>query len=576
MFAHVVPLSSLAISLLFAAAPQGNAYAASKRSIREWASCTGTADDTSGAITAFAAAKGGAFTLVVDCPVRLHSGLAIDRAIFIEQKTSVEFTGAGKFFVDNIFHPAFVIANSSDIHLTNWNVEWVGSMSVNPDVGGYVLADKFVESDGRGQPAAAFNDLILTKWLETNRNITFDESHGYVKAVWVGAVNASAVFFITGNAADVVFSGLKLYVAGGVGGNKFIPMAFSLSQNWKSRQTVTGRTPITSKYLAVPHGLTFSGVTLDGTLMGWQGNVRDAMFENITSRRYGDMQDFRGANVGGIGKWFPPPHLFYLNYAYAGDPQLFNSNIHIDGVKDVGPRVGVARDKGGSDSVSGYALSLKLGCTECSVDNYKSTRPDGFMDVLPSENLTVSNVYASFDSEFIHDTFPSGLRFPGTGYTHVEFENVQMVDTSASTLKGVIGHAASATNVGIVFNNFQVRMNRWAGSDIPLPTIGGRSNSISMDLEMSAQSMQVSYFLHDSVASTLKAMPTTVRAGGSTILTWSSAGADSCTASGAWSGSVGTRGSRVVKVGTADNYDFNLSCRNSSQSSRTTLRVDTE
>ena len=523
---------------------------------------------------AFEAARDDAFTLLIDCPVRLHSGLAADRSIFIDHNTTVQFSGSGKFVIDNLFHPAFVIANSSDIKLINWNVEWVGSMPVNPDVGGYILGGKFVASSGQTQPAGAFNDLVLTPWLETNRDIKFDETRGYVKPIWVGAVNTSAVFYITGNSANVVFTGLNLYVASSAGGSKFIPMAFSLSENWKSRQTVSGRTPITAQYVAMPHGLTFSGVTLDGTLMGWQGNARDVMFEHITSRRYSDLQDSGGKNVGGIKKWFPPPHLFYLNYGYDGDSKLFNANIHIDGVQDLGPRIGVARDKGGSDTVSGYALSLKLGCEDCSVDNYKSTRPDGFMDVLPSNNLTVSNVYASFDSEFIHDTFPPGIRFPSTGYTHVKFQDIQLVDTAASTLRGAVGHAVSPTNVGIVFSNVQMQMNRWAGSDLPLPVIGGRSNNVSLDMDMSAQSTQVSHLLYGSVASTLKATPTTVHAGGSTILTWSSAGARSCTASGAWSGAVPARGSRVVKVGSADNYDFNLSCKNSTQSSRASLRVD--
>src|SRR5208282_627634 len=115
--------------------------------------------------------------------------------------------------------------------------------------------------------------------------------------------------------------------------------------------------------------------------------VQDATFENITSHRYGDLQDANGGNVGGIGKWFAPPHLFYLNYVTDGDPALFNTNIQIRNVVDDGPRVGVARDKGGSDSISGYALSLKIGCIDCVVDTYSSSRPDGFLDVLPSNNL---------------------------------------------------------------------------------------------------------------------------------------------------------------------------------------------
>ena len=545
-----------------------------KKSIGNWVNCGGgNADDTSGAIEAFAAARHGAFTLVVDCPVHLHSGMAIDRGIFIDTGTTVKFTGSGKFFVDNMFHPAFIIADSHDITLTDWNVEWDGIFPVNPNVGGYELDGKFVSAPGTKQPAGAFNDLILTKWLADNRSVTFDEAHGWVKSVWVGGVNPAAVFFMTGDSYYVAVTGMKLYVPPNVGANHFMPMAFSFSANWRGQQTVHGATPHTKKYVEVPHRLTFSGVKLDGTLMGFQGNAWDALFEDITSLRYGDSQDSMGGHVGGIGKWFPPPHLFYLNYAYTGDPGLFNTNIHIENVSDMGPRLGVARDKGGSDGISGYALSLKLGCTECSVNNYTSNRPDGFMDVLPSDGMTVSNVNATFDSQFINYVFPAGLRFPGSGYSNVTFENVQMKDTAELSLGGPIGNAASATNEALVFSNVQIELNRWAGSDLPLPTIGGLTNNVALNYTMTGQSMKVTHLQKGAVTSTLKATPTAFRAGGSTVLHWSSRDARTCTASGAWSGPIRTSGSVVVKLATTGNHDFTLRCSNGSASSSTTLRV---
>jgi hypothetical protein len=555
----------------------GNANAATvKRSIRDWVSCSSTADETSGAIEAFAAARHNAFTLVVDCAVRLHSGLAIDRAIFIDNGTAVQFTAAGKFIVDNLFHPAFVIANSSDIVLTDWNVEWDSSVPVDPDVRGFELGGKFIDQKGITQPAGAFNDIVLSKWLVANRSITFNEERGYVNPVWVGAVNMSAVFYITGSTANVAFVGLKLGVPNAASGDKFLPMAFSLSQNWKSNQTVTGKTPHDAQYLAVPNHLTFSGITLDGTLMGWQGNVQDTLFENITSHRYADLQDAQGKYVGGIDKWFPPPHLFYLNHTLADDPRLYNTNIHFETVNDLGPRLGVARDTG-HDGSSGYAASLKLGCSDCSVDRYDSARPDGFMDMLPSEDLTVTNVVATFDSKFINDMYPAALRFPGTGYSRITFENVQLEDTAADTGKGPLGNAPSSTNGAIVFTNFNLSLKQWSGpaSTVPVPTIGGTSNNISLDVRITEQSTQVSHLMKGTVSATLKATPIQVRPGAATQLTWTSAGASSCSASGAWAGSIGDRGTRVVKVGTADNYDFGLDCRNFAHASNPRLMVTT-
>jgi len=567
--------------VLLAAGLHSSAHASISRSIGEWVSCTGTKDDTAGATEAFAAAANGAFTLVVDCPVLLHSGLAIDRAIFLDNQTTVTFTGAGKFLVDNLFHPAFVIANSTHVTLTGWNVVWQGSVPVNPDVGGYVLDGKFVKAVGSLQPAGAFNDITLTGWLQAHRNIVFNEQHGFVKAVWVGGVNLSAVFYITGNSNNVVVSGMNLSVPASAGGSEFMPMAFSLSENWISDQTVTGQTPLTAKYAAVPHALTFSGIVLDGTLMGWQGSVQDSMFENITSKRYGDLQDVHGDNVGGIDLWFPPPHLFYFDHTLSGDPALYNANVHFDTVNDVGPRLGVARDTNSSSGGSGYAASLKLECSSCSVDNYTSKRPDGFLDLLPSDNLTVSNVVASVDSAFIHDLFPSGVRFPAVagyppGYTNVTFENVQMTDIAASTTAGPIGSATSPTNVGMVFKNFHVTLNRWADSQLPIPTVGGNANDVALTFSMITQSTQVSYLLYHDVSTTLQESPLTVAKGTAQVqLTWTSRGARACSAAGGWSGSVGVNGSRVVKVAAADAYEFALTCQSSSDSAPTFLQVTT-
>jgi hypothetical protein len=535
--------------------------AANTKSISGWVTCGGTTDQWAGVTKAFAAAKNNAFTLVVDCPVHLSSGLAIDKGIFIDNGTTVEFSGTGKFFVDNMFHPAFVIANSNNISLLNWNVEWDSSVPIDPNFGGYELNGKFVATPGSTQPAGAFNDLVLTPWLASNRSITFNETQGWVKSIWIGGINPAAVFFITGDTSNVVFSGLKLYVPAGAGGYEFIPMAISSSPNWKNNQTVTGKTPMTAQYAAVPHQLTFSGLDLDGVLMGWQGSVQDTMFENITSHRYGDLQDANGGNVGGIGKWFPPPHLFYLN-THATDPALFNNNVHFSNIVDEGIRVGTARDKGGSDSVSGYALSLKLGCNDCTVDTYTSMRPDGFMDVLPSDGLTVSNVKATFDSTFINNVYPAAIRFPQRGYSHITFENIVFTDSTPITTRGPMGNATDPANDTFVFSNVSVVFHSWAGSGLPLPTILGSNNTISLTFSMLAQNTLVSFLLKGPVTSIMEASPIAIRAGASTTLTWSSKAATSCSATGAWSGSVGTSGSKVMKVAAAGSDAFGLNCLN--------------
>jgi hypothetical protein len=97
------------------------------KSISEWVACDGLSDDTEGVARAFEAAKNNAFTLVVDCPVRLHTGTEIRISVTIEDGTTVKFTGAGEFRVDNDSPPAFEVPNPEAVSFVDWNVKYVGS-----------------------------------------------------------------------------------------------------------------------------------------------------------------------------------------------------------------------------------------------------------------------------------------------------------------------------------------------------------------------------------------------------------------------------------------------------------------
>ncbi len=184
--------------------------------------------------------------------------------------------------------------------------------------------------------------------------------------------------------------------------------------------------------------------------MGTQGNTIGATFSNVTAKHVSDLQDTKGANVGGIGQNFPPPHLFYLNFQYNGDPALMNANITIKNVNEVGPRLGNVRPGGG-----GYANSLKLGCKACSVNAYKTNRKDGFMDVLDSDGLSFSNVTATYDSAFVdqYNNWP-GWRWPGGGspvyFKNVTFTHVTLTDLAAETVAGPMSNNIAVDNTNIV------------------------------------------------------------------------------------------------------------------------------
>ncbi|HTD72011.1 MAG TPA: PQQ-binding-like beta-propeller repeat protein [Steroidobacteraceae bacterium] len=60
----------------------------------------------------------------------------------------------------------------------------------------------------------------------------------------------------------------------------------------------------------------------------------------------------------------------------------------------------------------------------------------------------------------------------------------------------------------------------------------------------------------------LTASPTTTGVGQPTTLTWSSTQANSCTASGEWSGALASSGSQVVKPGSVGSHSYSLTCGN--------------
>jgi hypothetical protein len=573
---------ALAVLLPAGTAQHGNfagAYAATAASsspqtqISSWVTCNGTSDDSEGTARAFAAARHGAFTLIVDCPVRLKIGNDVERPIFIDNGTSVEFTGSGKFIVDNIFQPAFVIANSNDITLTNWNVEWVASLPVNDVMHSYMQNGQVIRSGSVLNAGNVFNDERLTPWLSANRAVVFDRARGNVNSIWAGSTNTCAVFFIIGSSSKFNVKGMHVYAPAAAGGDQFIPTVFSFNTGYKSNQTVNAQTALTGAHVAVPHEMYFSDVVVDGSYMGWVGDVQDATFENITSHRYGDLQDANGGNVGGVDKWFAPPHLFYLNYVTDGDPALFNTNIQIRNVVDDGPRVGVARDKGGSDSISGYALSLKIGCIDCVVDTYSSSRPDGFLDVLPSNNLTISNAAATYSSAFLHNLYP-GWRFPKSGYKNLTFENISLKDLSSYTIRAPIGSATQESNENIKLTNVTVGMNHFNGQmKAAIADFYGQGNSVALEYSYAADSSRLSSMQKEPVTVTLSATPDRIKVGESTTLTWTTRDATSCTGGSNWNGSLAPDGSRTVRLTKAGAYDYTVTCRNSGNSSSTTLTV---
>jgi len=453
-------------------------------------------------------------------------------------------------------------------------VEYNASIPVNWDTGGYENNGVFIKESGYAQPAFAFENE-LSGWLEAHRSITFDRSVNHaVSAEWPGATNSCALFFLTGDTSNVVVTGMQLYVPASAGGNRFIPMAFSMTANYKNSQTVSATTTANSSTATIPHNLTFSNIYLDGTYMGWQGSAQTVLFENIHSHRYGDLQDANGNYVGGINKWFAPPHLFYLNYDTEGDEAFVNSNIRIESVVDDGVRVGVARDRGGSDTTSGYAASLKLGCHDCSVNEYSSARPDGVLDILDSNNMTVTNVTASYNSAFLHNLYP-GWRFPQLTQGILTFENVSLEDTAPSSILTPLSPVAAASGQVITMSNIQLELQHWGGkANTPITYFGGTDNKLSLQYTMHDKLETLTHTSAGTVWNNFEATPNTFKSGGAVVLTSSGTPGYTCTASGGWSGQLPSAYStRTIKLTNAGTYAYTVGCKDGSQTLSSTIHV---
>ena len=403
------------------------------RSIREWAQCGEGIDNTDNVRRAFQASSAQHFTLVVDCPIFLNIGTDITRPIFVGSNTSVAMSPDGEFIVNNIFVPAFVLANSNNITFQNWHIEFRARVPVNPDVGGYYVGGRFIAKAGRFQPAYAFNDDTLTSWLGQNRGLNFVRSTAPAKSPWNGPTNTSAVIFMIGDVHDVVVRGLKFTAPQSASPDQLIPVCIQTSAGYIDNEAVERSDHPDPTLMAVPHRLVVQHLYIDGAYMGWVGNLQDTSITYVHSVRYGDMQNADGTDLGGVGKWFAPPHLFYLS---AGNSPIHNRNIVIRHVIDDGQRLGSARDQSG-EKLSGYAASLKIGADNSLVEDYVSYRPDGLLDVTNGDGLTFLNVRGTYNSNFTHGLYP-GLRFPGSGYRNIRFDGLHLEDLAATTSNHVV------------------------------------------------------------------------------------------------------------------------------------------
>lgn len=457
------------------------------RSIREWGvACNATSDETEKFRDAVSDARDNNFVLLIDCPLNIKIGMDIAKPIFIDNNTTIRFKGRGVIYVDNKLVPAFVLANSHNITLQNWVVKYNGGIPISPYTNGYYNNGVWVNTDSKlmSPPSLYFINQTLSNWLTVYRQIVFNRGYSFS----TGLPDPYAIFYIKGDSSNLMFDNMKISSNSPMSrADKYIPLAFALVPDYVDGTTVYQQQarpylydpPVKKPYVQVPHQLVFNNIILDGFYHGWHGSTQDAEFKNIKAYHYSTLQDSNGNNIGGLNKYFAPPHLFYLNDDNRFDDSLYNKNIRIQNINDYGLRVGQAEDKRVEKNIAGAACSLKLQVIDGVVNNYRSNRPDGFLVLLSSKNVTISNVNASYDSAYLDNLFPS-IRFTSiesydkvsqsyiNGYKNITFQNVVIQDSAPFTYMAPITGNRNNSNEKIKFYNTEIKINSWL-NDEPLP-----------------------------------------------------------------------------------------------------------
>lgn len=185
--------------------------------------------------------------------------------------------------------------------------------------------------------------------------------------------------------------------------------------------------------------------------------------------------------AGGMGTWFSPPHLFYMNVSSTGYP----FSVHISDVTDYGSYVGTPLRR---PTGSGMINSLKLAFTNGStVDRYQSYRPDGPGDIYAGNGGVLRDFYSQQDTSLstLDGSTVYGLRFPNsTAYTNLVLEKVTLIDVATVPTAYPFGALASVGNNNISIKGLKVIVNDWPTGATYYPGIDVQGNSIDVQADL--------------------------------------------------------------------------------------------
>lgn len=140
---------------------------------------------------------------------------------------------------------------------------------------------------------------------------------------------------------------------------------------------------------------------------------------------------------------------------------------------------------------------------------------------------------------------------------------------STTTLTWSTGNAESCSASG----NWSGTKATSGSEAVPVEYQGTNGYYLNCTNSTGGSGTQQAYVTGTKPSLSLSSDQSTVAAGSTALLSWSSANASSCTASGAWSGSKAATGSESVSVPGAAAYDFTLECTDGTNTAAQTVTV---
>lgn len=294
-----------------------------------------------------------------DCPVNCVMGSDPSKTIFVPDLSDVTFTPKGLLNVDSSGFPALAFFNVTAV----WRETKIRYFGV-PNI----LMPRTPNT---------WNDVCAKAYLV---------KQGISSLPWTGPTNTSALISIRGT-ANVQLLGGRIYVDDNVTADRFPTAAIEL-----------GPCALPHSNTLILPNFTTSNFELDGSVMGYVGSGAVINLTNITRKRYSDLQDVNGGNVGGANTWMAPPHWIYFNDSDA----IPIGVVTIKDAVDLGDYRGATLRR---TTASGYINSIKMPLSNGSlIDGYYSRCLDGGIGILAGQSKVggkIRNMVCIYDSSLL-------------------------------------------------------------------------------------------------------------------------------------------------------------------------------